>query len=121
IVLRVREIQERYWDVWVSERQRLPRRYLRSPYWRSSAKRLEAERWAAEAGLLSSWARLPASLPRAESFSACCSMRVTSRTRSSRVETQRCVIDGMAASRAGKWDSWRLSDQLGPTVKPSPP
>ena len=86
---RVREIQERYCDVCVSDRQRLPRRYFWSPYWRSSEKRLEAERWAAEAGLFSSCARFAASLPRAESFSACCSMRVTSRTRSSSTETQR--------------------------------
>src|SRR5215469_11077602 len=94
--------QQRYFEVTESGRQRLPRRYFWSPYWRSSEKRLDAERCAAEAGLLSSWARLAASLPRDASFSDCCSMRVTSRTRSSSVETQRCAMEGIASSMGGK-------------------
>ncbi len=62
----------------------------------------DAARCAADAGLLSSCARFAASLPRAVSFSACCSMRVTSRTRSSRTETIRWLKEGIASSISGK-------------------
>ena len=42
---------------------------------------------------------------------ACCSMRVTSRTRSSSVLTQRCAMEGMAASISGKRASSMSSTQ----------
>ena len=82
-------------------KQRLPRRKCSRPKISSSCSMPEAARCAADAGLLSSCARLPASLPSALSFSDCCSMRVTSRERSSRMLTTRCVMEGIAANIAG--------------------
>ena len=66
-------------------------------------RKLFVARRTAAAGLFNSWARPAEILPRATSFSRCCSNMVVSRTRSANTLTSRWLSSGMRCSISVKW------------------